>query len=280
MPHFSGRSPLKIGTSLIFALALGLSACGGGTGDTKSTQEPAAAKTTAAPAPAEEPTKEAPAEEPTKEAPAATPSAGSEGYGGEEMTPGEKANENFKNKVSDEELLKGLKAGGYVVFIRHGQTEKDYADQADPKMDVNNCSTQRTLSEKGWKQAIMIGAAFKKASIPVGKVTSSEYCRAWQTAELAFGKYEKNGKLNFAKAEEYTDEQVKEMADGITPLLVAKPAAGTNDIIVGHDDVFEAATQIYPAPQGISYVVKPEGDKFELLAKLSPEDWEKLANMG
>ncbi|PIE28139.1 MAG: histidine phosphatase family protein [Micrococcales bacterium] len=200
------------------------------------------------------------------------------GYGeSEEQTEGEKANEEFKNKVSDEELLKGLKAGGYVVFVRHGQTNKDWADQASKDLDLENCATQRSLSEKGWQQARTIGAAFTKAQIPVGEVTASEYCRAWQTADLAFGKYKEDAALNFAKAEEYTDEQVKEMADGIKPFLTTKPAAGTNNIVVGHDDVFESATGIYPAPQGISYVAVPKGDSFELIAKLSPEDWKKLA---
>ncbi|MDJ0798626.1 MAG: histidine phosphatase family protein [Calothrix sp. MO_167.B12] len=118
-----------------------------------------------------------------------------------EMTKGELANANFKDKLSGKTLLQALKQGGHVIYIRHAQTEKDYADQV--KADVNNCSTQRVLSEAGWKQAKAIGKAFRKYSIPVGKVISSQYCRAWKTADLAFGRYEKNGDLNFPKAEDY-----------------------------------------------------------------------------
>ncbi len=255
----SEKKSWKVGIAALVALMMGLSACTSPSPDKKADE-----KTDASPSASQEQESEEKKE-------------GGYGEEGEEKSEGEKKNDAFKNKVSNEELLKGLKAGNHVIFVRHGQTNKDWADQASKDLDMNNCATQRSLSEKGWKQARMIGAAFKKAQIPVDKVVSSEYCRAWQTADLAFGKYEKDAKLNFAKAEEYTDEQVKQMADGIKPYLTTKPAAGKNNVVVGHDDVFESATGIYPAPQGISYVAVPKGDSFELIAKPSPEDWEKLA---
>ncbi len=230
MLHTSIRKPWITGASAMLAVLLGLSACSGG--ETKPADD-ASAKPEATVE--ESANTEATAEESAK--PEATAEESASGYGEEgEMTEGEKRNEEFQNKVSDEELLKGLQAGGYVVFVRHGQTNKDWADQASPDIDMENCATQRSLSEKGWKQAREIGAAFAKANIPVGDVTSSEYCRAWQTADLAFGTYKKDAALNFAKAEEYTEEQVKQMADGITPYLTTKPAAGMNNIVVGHDD--------------------------------------------
>ena len=161
--------------------------------------------------------------------------------------------------------------------FRHAQTEKDYADQADPNMRLDDCETQRKLSDVGIQQAKDIGAAFTEKAIPVGEVISSEYCHAWQTAELAFGRYEKNAKLNFLPFEEYTDAQVEEMKANVTPLLTAVPASGQNTVIVGHDDIFEAATGIYPAPQGMAYVLTPDGNGgFELVANMLPEEWAKL----
>jgi phosphohistidine phosphatase SixA len=150
----------------------------------------------------------------------------------------------FQDKLQGQQLVDALKKGGYIIYFRHAQTEKDYADQIEAKM--GDCSTQRMLSEAGWKQAREIGIAFEKMGIPVGKVYSSEYCRAWQTADLAFGQYQKNIGLNFAPAEEYTEAQIKQMREGVMPLLTDIPPKGTNTIIVGHDDVFEAATGIYP----------------------------------
>jgi phosphohistidine phosphatase SixA len=85
-----------------------------------------------------------------------------------------------------------MQKGGLVLYFRHASTEKDYADQV--KADVNEGSTQRVLSEKGWYEAVHIGKAVRFYNIPVGKVISSEYFRAWQAAWLAFGQYQKNEK--------------------------------------------------------------------------------------
>jgi phosphohistidine phosphatase SixA len=202
--------------------------------------------------------------------------AGGEGGEGEKYSEGEKANADFKDVLSGPELVSALKKGGHVIYFRHAQTTKDYADQADPKMKLDDCETQRKLSDEGVKQAQDIGAAFKAKGIPVGAVITSEYCRAWKTADLAFGKHQKNSKLNFLPFEEYTDAQVQEMKANLTPLLTSIPKAGQNTIIVGHDDVFESATGIYPDPQGMAYVLTPDGKSFKLVANVLPEEWAEL----
>lgn len=200
---------------------------------------------------------------------------GGEGGEGEEYSEGEQANADFEDKLAGEELLSALKQGGHVIYFRHAQTERDYADQI--KADVDNCSTQRVLSEMGWQQAKAIGEAFQEKEIPVGTVISSQYCRAWQTADLAFGQYEKNPDLNFLPFEDYTDEQVAQMKENVTPLLIEQPESGKNTVIVGHDDIFEAATGIYPDPQGMAYVLKPDGKgDFELIANMLPDEWSEL----
>jgi broad specificity phosphatase PhoE len=199
---------------------------------------------------------------------------GGEGGEGEavELSPGEQANADFQDKLSGAELLSALQQGGHIIYFRHAQTEKDYADQVTANVD--DCSTQRMLSEVGWQQAKTIGQGFEANSIPVGKVISSQFCRAWQTADLAFGQYEKNPALNFPKAEDYTAEQVAQMKANVMPLLTAVPESGTNTVIVGHDDIFEAATGIYPDPQGMAYVLTPDGNgSFELVANMLPEEW-------
>ncbi|NJL84627.1 MAG: histidine phosphatase family protein [Chloroflexaceae bacterium] len=201
----------------------------------------------------------------------------SEGGEGEEYSAGEKANAEFKDILSGAELLSDLKKGGYIIYFRHAQTTEDYADQADPNLDLENCETQRKLSDVGEKQAKDIGAAFTAKSIPVGDVITSDYCRAWKTADLAFGQYQKNSKLNFLPFEDYTDTQVEEMKNNVMPLLTAVPISGNNTVIVGHDDIFEAATGIYPDPQGMAYVLKPDGKGgFKIVANLLPDEWMKL----
>ncbi|NJK59093.1 MAG: histidine phosphatase family protein [Oscillatoriales cyanobacterium SM2_1_8] len=210
------------------------------------------------------------AQTPTTQAPAESSPAA-------EMSPGEKANAEFQDKLSGPELLQALQAGGHIIYFRHAQTDKDYADQADKNMRLEDCETQRKLSAVGIQQAKDIGAAFQAKNIPVGEVVASQYCRAWQHADLAFGRHQKDARLNFLPFEEYSEAQVQEMKDKVMPLLTAVPASGQNTVIVGHDDIFEAATGIYPDPQGIAYVLTPNGQGgFTLQANLLPAEWGSL----
>jgi phosphohistidine phosphatase SixA len=182
----------------------------------------------------------------------------------------------FEDKLSGAELLEALKSGGLALFIRHAETELDYADQVSAVM--GDCSTQRPLSEAGWQQARTIGKAFEALRIPVGDVYSSEYCRAWQTADLAFGRYRKTPDLNFAPAADYNVEQIAAMRERMASRLAAVPKDGVNTVLVGHDDPFEAATGIYPEPMGVTVVLRPAGDgRFTVLADVTAEEWAKLA---
>jgi broad specificity phosphatase PhoE len=179
------------------------------------------------------------------------------------------------NPQLPQRLIEALRGGGHVIFIRHAATQREGADQVSAVM--GDCATQRMLSEEGWQEARALGAVFRRLDIPVGEVISSEYCRAWQTADLAFGRYAKNAALNFEPAEDYTDAQEAAMRNRVRPLLAAVPPAGRNTVLVGHDDPFEAATGIYPEPMGVLWVIRPGGPQgFTLLGQIKPSDWRGL----
>ena len=198
---------------------------------------------------------------------------------------GEQNGKNFVNKLDDQALGEALRGGGHVVYLRHAKTVKDWGDQVSPDLNLADCNTQRRLSTEGKADAKQIGEGIKTAGIPVGDVISSDYCRAYNTADLAFGTYTKNSNLNFLPCVECTPEDYKEYAARVAPLLSAKPEAGKNTFLVGHDDPFQGVTMpivpengIYPAPMGVAYVAKPLGDgNFELVAKILPDQWSSLA---
>ena len=198
---------------------------------------------------------------------------------------GEQNGKDFVNKLDDDALASALRDGGHVIYIRHAKTNKDWGDQVSPDLNLADCSTQRRLSDEGKADAKQIGEGIKAAGIPVGDVISSDYCRAYNTADLAFGTYTKNSNLNFLPCVECTPEDYKEYAARVAPLLSAKPEAGKNTFLVGHDDPFQGVTMpvipengIYPAPMGVAYVAKPLGDgKFDLVAKILPDQWQTLA---
>jgi|TARA_Y100000389_G_scaffold50828_1_gene46532 phosphohistidine phosphatase SixA len=93
----------------------------------------------------------------------------------------------------NENLVRQLKEGGKVIFIRHA-----YAPGGgDPEnFDINYCNTQRNLSDSGIVQAKEIGNYFKNKNIPIHKVISSEWCRCKETAFLAFKNFETKYFLN------------------------------------------------------------------------------------
>ena len=94
---------------------------------------------------------------------------------------------------SNKSLINELKKGGKLIFIRHA-----YAPGGgDPdNFDINDCNTQRNLSNSGRKQAKNIGIFFKDNNIKIENVYSSEWCRCKETALIAFNKFENKNFLN------------------------------------------------------------------------------------
>ena len=93
---------------------------------------------------------------------------------------------------SKKTLVYELQKGGKLIFIRHA-----YAPGGgDPdNFDINDCTTQRNLSDSGRVQSKKIGNFFKNNKIS-GKVYSSEWCRCKETAFIAFKDFSTNSFLN------------------------------------------------------------------------------------
>ena len=106
-------------------------------------------------------------------------------------------------------LINQLEDGGKLIFIRHAYAPGN----GDPAgFNLNDCFTQRNLSEDGRKQAQRIGEFFTKNKIEIDKVLSSEWCRCKETAKIAFKNYSTNSFLNSfysAKFSKNKDKQVK-----------------------------------------------------------------------
>jgi phosphohistidine phosphatase SixA len=69
----------------------------------------------------------------------------------------------------------------YFVLMRHALAP----GTGDPaNFQLNDCSTQRNLSEAGREQARRTGAEFQQRGIVVSQVLSSQWCRCLETAEL------------------------------------------------------------------------------------------------
>jgi phosphohistidine phosphatase SixA len=77
-----------------------------------------------------------------------------------------------------------LAKSGSIVVFRHA-TAPGVGDPAGFRLD--DCATQRNLSEQGRAEARKLGEQFRAHKIQIGSVLTSQWCRTRETARLAFG---------------------------------------------------------------------------------------------
>jgi broad specificity phosphatase PhoE len=76
-----------------------------------------------------------------------------------------------------------LRAGGAVALVRH--TNADNGPAVPPAViRVDDCSTQRNLTDRGRAEARRLGDQFRTERIPVAKLLTSDACHCHQTATL------------------------------------------------------------------------------------------------
>src|SRR6516225_7480726 len=126
-------------------------------------------------------------------------------------------------------LIQALRAGGFVIVVRHGATFPDQAD-TDP-LNFENITAQRNLNDKGKALAKAFGDAIRQARVPVGKVYTSKYNRAYETAVIA-------GFKNIEKTADITEgglivspNENNRRTKAFRDLLSTVPTPGTNTIL-------------------------------------------------
>jgi phosphohistidine phosphatase SixA len=180
-----------------------------------------------------------------------------------------------QKQLTDAELIASLKKGEHVIYVRHGPTDVSTTDQN--REDLSDWTKQRNLSEKGRKDAATIGLAFRAIGIPVGNVISSPYCRCIETSKLAFGKVQVSKNLAFSVGEDKDDAE--RMAKSLRAMLGTKPTGQTNTILVSHSGNLQEAANLFPKPEGVAVIFKPQGNGgFEFVQRVEPQQWLRLAD--
>lgn len=157
-----------------------------------------------------------------------------------------------------------LRQGGLVVLIRHAEAP-GFGDP--PHFRLEDCATQRNLSEEGRRQACSIGEIFRRRKIPIEKVYSSQWCRCKETAELAFGEFQPHPALNsfFLQPNRKTAQTAALRA----LILEFRPRRG-NLILVTHQVNITALTEIVPSPGELVAVAIEGNDRFVFRFRLTP----------
>ncbi len=156
-----------------------------------------------------------------------------------------------------------LRGGGQIVLIRHGATSGAAGDPAGFRLE--DCATQRNLTDAGRAEARRIGAAFRARAIPVARVISSPWCRCLETARLAFGHAEVWDALRNAFVER---DAAPERTRRLRERLRQVPDGG-NLVLVTHGSNIGAAVGVHPA-EGELVVVTPDGAGFRVAGRIPP----------
>jgi phosphohistidine phosphatase SixA len=171
--------------------------------------------------------------------------------------------------VKRAELIYALRAGGYVIYFRHADTDHSRQDQRP--MYFDDCSTQRVLSEKGRQNARAIGEAIRALRVPIGPVLASPLCRTVETATLAFGSAEKSMATRDGGPEPPGSPG---RYAALRALLSTAPPAGTNTAIVGHGYPYYALIgKGQMLEEGEAAIVRPEGTTFTEIARFGLKEW-------
>jgi phosphohistidine phosphatase SixA len=172
------------------------------------------------------------------------------------------------------EIVKLLKAGGYVIVVRHGAT---YADQADTDpLNLDNVAKQRQLNDKGRADARALGEVLRAAGVPLGKVYASRYQRAVETARLIAGKDPQTTVDVSEGGQVVTPNENTRRAQALRTLIGATPDGGTNTLIVTHrPNIMDAlGKDWFEVREGETSVFKPDGTgKYTPVGRVQIGQW-------
>jgi phosphohistidine phosphatase SixA len=164
-------------------------------------------------------------------------------------------------QASDEPFGDLLRSGNHFVLMRHALAP----GSGDPdNFTVDDCSTQRNLSDEGHMQARAIGELFRTNGIAKARVLSSQWCRCLETARLlSLSKPEESPVLNsFFKVYEREDLQTQQLTAWLYQQDLSVPT-----ILVTHQVNITAFTNVFPSSGEMILVKRTEAGAFEVVGR-------------
>ncbi len=171
-----------------------------------------------------------------------------------------------------------LRAGGLVIYMRHGATDARYPDLIP--VQLNDCGSQRPLTDAGRLQLDQVGRQFARLGVPYERVISSPFCRAVESARRVFQRpVDVDAALRYTAA---MPEAEKAPAVERTRHWLSLPVepASTNRVIVAHGPNIAELMDYLPG-EGAMILFRPLGPErgFEYLATITPDHWPTLLRM-
>jgi phosphohistidine phosphatase SixA len=179
--------------------------------------------------------------------------------------------------IEDKTLATALRRGGFVIVLRHGATFPDQAD-TDP-FHLDNVAAQRNLNDNGKALAKAFGESLRQIGVPIGRVYTSKFNRAYETAVLA-------GFKNIEKTVDLTEgglvvspNENNRRADSLRKMLAVEPNPGTNTVLITHKpNIVDAlGKDWFDGKEGEASIFLPENGRYTLLARVQMADWSRIA---
>lgn len=165
--------------------------------------------------------------------------------------------------TANDVLWAKLKAGGQVILMRHAVTTPGAGDPAGMRLD--DCATQRNLTDEGRRHARRTGDAFRERGIVVERLLSSPWCRCLETAQLAFG-FEAAKSDSLSNLFGRSENQPRQLA--LLRPLVGNWKGKGNLVLVSHGSTIVALTGVSPEPAEMVVATPQPDGTFALAGRL------------
>lgn len=165
------------------------------------------------------------------------------------------------------DVFAALRSGGYVIVMRHGKTDQTQVDH-DP-VDLDDCDTQRNLTDIGRYNAHGWGKVLRAEEVPIAIVITSEYCRTKETGEyLGFKSTSSDKALNLPQQLD-PDSQASQ-GRALLELASRQPPGAANVLLVTHNLNMVAAFGADAAgvEEADALVLRPKDQRPEVVARL------------
>jgi len=180
-------------------------------------------------------------------------------------------------RADEKDIAQALRAGGLVLVVRHGATFPDQAD-TDP-LNFDNVAAQRNLNDKGKALAKAFGDALHQAGVPVGKVYTSKYNRAYETAVIAgFTDIEKTTDLTEGGLVVSPNENNRR-AEAFRKMLAVAPKDHDNTVLISHQPNIIAALgkDWFDVKEGETSIFRAADGGYKLVARVQMDEWPRIA---
>jgi len=165
--------------------------------------------------------------------------------------------------ASAQEAVWNAVRSGAVVLFRHA----DAPGVGDPQgFKLDDCATQRNLGPAGREQARKLGERLRAQGVRPARVLTSQWCRARDTAELAFpGQAEASPAFN-----SFFDDRARDTAQTAEARALLLAWRGPGALVVFTHQVNISALSGITAQSGEGVVLQRQGDALLVTGRIAP----------